>query len=55
VIHFERVEAPALYDAGATPEAAATAMNEALMRLISRLPGQYLWGYARYKKPREEA
>ncbi|RZL96308.1 MAG: lysophospholipid acyltransferase family protein [Variovorax sp.] len=54
VIHFEPVDAPALYDAGATPEAAATAMNEALMRLIQRLPGQYLWGYGRYKQPRAE-
>lgn len=54
VIHFEPVDAPALYDAGATPEAAATAMNEALMRLIERLPGQYLWGYGRYKQPRAE-
>ena len=53
-IHFEPVDAPSLYDAGATPEAAATAMNEALMRLIERLPGQYLWGYGRYKQPRAE-
>ena len=55
VIHFEAVDASALYDAGATPEAAATAMNEALMRLIERLPGQYLWGYGRYKRPRDAA
>ncbi len=55
VIHFEPVDAPALYDAKATPEAAATAMNETLMRLIGRLPGQYLWGYGRYKQPRDEA
>lgn len=54
VIHFEPVDAPALYDKNATPEAAATAMNETLMRLIERLPGQYLWGYARYKQPRDE-
>ncbi|CAN5917266.1 lysophospholipid acyltransferase family protein [soil metagenome] len=55
VIHFEAVEAPALYDTSATPESAATAMNETLMRLIERLPGQYLWGYGRYKRPRDEA
>ncbi|RZL63203.1 MAG: lysophospholipid acyltransferase family protein [Variovorax sp.] len=54
VIHFEPVDAAALYDKDATPEAAATAMNETLMRLIERLPGQYLWGYARYKQPRDE-
>ena len=54
VIHFEPVDAPVLYDANATPEAAATAMNETLMRLIERLPGQYLWGYGRYKQPRDE-
>lgn len=54
VVHFEPVDAPALYDKDATPEAAANAMNETLMRLIERLPGQYLWGYARYKQPRDE-
>lgn len=33
--------------------AAATGqINEAMERVIRELPGQYLWGYARYKEPR---
>lgn len=31
---------------------AATAINRAMEALILRCPGQYLWGYHRYKKPR---
>ena len=34
------------------PEAAATAVNAAMESLIRRAPGQYLWGYHRYKAPR---
>ena len=30
-------------------------MNEGIERLIRRLPGQYVWDYARYKQPRAEA
>jgi KDO2-lipid IV(A) lauroyltransferase len=30
-------------------------MNQTLEALISQHPGQYLWGYARYKQPRAEA
>ncbi len=30
-------------------------MNEGIERLIRRLPGQYVWDYARYKQPRGEA
>lgn len=33
---------------------AATVINQAMETLISRCPQQYLWGYARYKQPREE-
>jgi KDO2-lipid IV(A) lauroyltransferase len=29
-------------------------INQAMEFLILRNPGQYLWGYARYKSPREE-
>lgn len=36
------------------PAAAATAINQAMERLVAQSPGQYLWGYARYKQPREE-
>lgn len=51
VMHFEPLDAPDLYDASATPEAAATAVNAGMERLIRRAPGQYLWSYARYKQP----
>ena len=30
-------------------------MNAALERLILNCPRQYLWGYARYKRPRQDA
>jgi KDO2-lipid IV(A) lauroyltransferase len=54
-IRFEPFDDTALSDPKATPEAAATAMNEGIARLIRRLPGQYVWDYARYKQPREGA
>ncbi len=37
------------------PVAAATVINQAMEQLITAHPGQYLWGYARYKQPREDA
>jgi KDO2-lipid IV(A) lauroyltransferase len=43
--------APALSDE-ATPETAAATINGAMEQLIRLAPGQYLWGYHRYKKPR---
>ena len=33
---------------------AASVINRAMEALICRCPQQYLWGYARYKKPRED-
>ena len=33
---------------------AVAQINSAMESLIARNPGQYLWGYARYKTPREE-
>ncbi len=36
----------------ADPVAAATAINRAMEGLILQSPGQYLWGYNRYKQPR---
>ena len=33
---------------------AATLINQAMEELIRACPGQYLWGYARYKQPRQE-
>ena len=35
-------------------EAAATAVNAGMERLIRRAPGQYLWSYARYKQPTKD-
>ena len=55
VMHFEPLDAPELHDASATPEAATTAVNAGMERLIRRAPGQYLWSYARYKQPAGEA
>jgi Kdo2-lipid IVA lauroyltransferase/acyltransferase len=34
---------------------AAAAVNQAMARLICACPQQYLWGYARYKQPRQDA
>ena len=55
VIRLEPLDATALNDPKATPEAAASAMNEGIERLIRSLPGQYVWDYARYKQPRGDA
>jgi KDO2-lipid IV(A) lauroyltransferase len=33
---------------------AATRINQAMESLVRQCPRQYLWGYARYKTPREE-
>jgi KDO2-lipid IV(A) lauroyltransferase len=33
--------------------AATTVINQAMETLVRQCPGQYLWGYARYKQPRE--
>jgi Kdo2-lipid IVA lauroyltransferase/acyltransferase len=53
-IRFEALNDTALNDPKATPEAAATAMNLGIEKLIRELPGQYVWDYARYKEPRGE-
>jgi KDO2-lipid IV(A) lauroyltransferase len=38
----------------ARAEEAVLQINQAMERLVARRPGQYLWGYARYKEPRAE-
>ena len=55
VVHFEPLGGTALQDASTTPEASAAAVNAGMERLIRRSPGQYLWSYARYKRPAGEA
>lgn len=37
------------------PAQSATVINRAMERLIMRCPGQYLWGYHRYKQPHADA
>ena len=37
------------------PAAGAAVVNRAMEALIRRAPQQYLWGYNRYKQPRQEA
>jgi len=50
-----RVRLQALDEAlAADPVAAAAQVNAAMERLVRAGPTQYLWGYARYKQPREE-
>jgi KDO2-lipid IV(A) lauroyltransferase len=38
----------------ADPVAAASQVNAAMEQLVRECPQQYLWGYARYKTPRQE-
>jgi len=42
-------------DLAADPATAAAQVNAAMERLVRAGHAQYLWGYARYKQPREEA
>ena len=51
VTHFEPLAAP-LSD---QLEVAVLQINQAMEHLIRQCPEQYLWGYARYKKPRADA
>lgn len=49
VVHVQPLESALPADL----QQAVTAINHAMEALILRCPGQYLWGYARYKQPRE--
>ncbi len=49
-VHVERLEGELSRD----PREAATQVNAAMERLVRAGATQYLWGYARYKQPREE-
>lgn len=44
---------PMLEPLSVDPVTAATQMNQALESMIRKMPMQYLWGYNRYKSPRE--
>lgn len=50
VVHVQTLGAELPSD----PQAAATVINQAMERVIAACPQQYLWGYARYKQPRQE-
>jgi KDO2-lipid IV(A) lauroyltransferase len=43
---------PAELDSEAGQVEAAAVINRAMEQLVRELPGQYLWGYHRYKSPR---
>ena len=49
-VHFRPLAQPLSADSAQ----AATVINAAMEGLIRRCPQQYLWGYARYKQPRQE-
>jgi KDO2-lipid IV(A) lauroyltransferase len=49
VIHVEPLTQPLAADG----VSAAAQINSAMEQLVRRDPGQYLWGYNRYKQPRE--
>ncbi|BCN37565.1 acyltransferase [Alicycliphilus denitrificans] len=51
VLHLQALEQPL----APTLDAAVLQINQAMEQLIRQSPGQYLWGYARYKQPRAEA
>lgn len=51
VLHLEHLPEPL----APTLDAAVRQINQAMEHLIRQSPGQYLWGYARYKQPRAEA
>lgn len=54
-IHMRPFDIPGLHDVSFTPVMAATAVNQGVEALVRAAPGQYLWGYARDKQPRNEA
>lgn len=52
--HVQAWDFPGLYDAQTPVEDAVLAMNAQIESMVRQAPGQYLWGYARYKQPRAE-
>jgi KDO2-lipid IV(A) lauroyltransferase len=55
ISHFEPWDDVGLHDAQVPIEATVLAMNQHIEAMVRRAPGQYLWGYARDKQPRNEA
>ncbi len=52
--HVQAWDFPGLYDPQTPVEDAVLAMNAQIESMVRQAPGQYLWGYARYKQPRAE-
>lgn len=50
-VHFEPLPSKLPSD----QDDAVVHLNRVMEGLISRCPGQYMWGYARYKQPRQES
>jgi KDO2-lipid IV(A) lauroyltransferase len=50
-VHVQRFEG----ELSREPAEAAAQINAEMERMVRAGPTQYLWGYARYKQPREEA
>jgi KDO2-lipid IV(A) lauroyltransferase len=50
-VHVKPLESPLV---GEVAQATRT-INLAMERLVQEMPSQYLWGYARYKSPRNDA
>jgi len=48
-VHIQPMTAPLPVDV----QSAVVAVNQAMQTLIGQCPGQYLWGYARYKQARD--
>jgi KDO2-lipid IV(A) lauroyltransferase len=48
VVHVERLDRSLSIDI----EAATHQINQAMEALVRKMPQQYLWGYARYKRPK---
>ena len=55
ILHMWPLDPPLPTGPGVSLEASATAMNQAVEAMVRAHPGQYLWAYARHKRPRVEA
>jgi KDO2-lipid IV(A) lauroyltransferase len=54
IVHVRPMDPPLPVDASVSIETSVTVMNQAVEALVREHPGQYLWGYARHKQPRQE-
>ena len=55
ILHMWPLDPPLPTGPGVSLQASATAMNQAVEAMVRAHPGQYLWAYARHKRPRVEA